>query len=80
MRIPRDVSAERLIHSLRLLGYVQTRQRGSHIRLTTTHDGEHHEVIPNHNPLKIGTLQRILKSIAEHHSLTPDQLLEKLDL
>ncbi len=80
MKIPRDVSAERLISSLRVLGYSITRQHGSHIRLTTLLDGEHHEVVPNHNPVKIGTLLQILKSVAAHHSLTIDQLLEKLEL
>ncbi len=80
MKIPRDVSAERLISSLRVLGYSITRQQGSHVRLTTLLDGEHHEVVPNHNPVKVGTLQCILKSVAAHHSLTIDQLLERLDL
>ena len=80
MKIPRDVSANRLIQSLKGMGYAVTRQSGSHIRLTTNLDGEHDEVMPNHNPIKIGTLQQILKSIAKHHSMTLAQLLEKLDL
>jgi predicted RNA binding protein YcfA (HicA-like mRNA interferase family) len=62
------------------MGYAVTRQTGSHIRLTTNLDGEHHEAIPNHNPIKIGTLQQILKSITKHHSITLAQLLEKLNL
>lgn len=80
MRIPRDIPADRLIRSLHVLGYEVTRQKGSHIRLTTNLDGEHHEVIPNHNPIKIGTLQHILKSIAQHHSMKLDELLNRLDL
>jgi predicted RNA binding protein YcfA (HicA-like mRNA interferase family) len=80
LKTPRDVSAERLIHALRPIGYSVTRQTDSHIRLTTSIDGEHHEVIPNHNPIKIGTLRQILKSIAQHHSITLAQLLEKLNL
>jgi hypothetical protein len=36
--------------------------------------------VPNHNPVKIGTLRSILKSVAEHHRMTVDELLEKLDL
>ena len=50
MKIPRDISVERLIHALHGFGYTVTRQRGSHIRITTAMDGEHHEVIPRHNP------------------------------
>jgi predicted RNA binding protein YcfA (HicA-like mRNA interferase family) len=56
------------------------RQRGSHICLTTHLDGENHEVVPAHRPIKVGTLSGILKRIASHHHLTADQLLEKLDL
>jgi len=43
-------------------------------------NGEHHEVIPNHNPIKMGTLHSILKSVAEHHDTTMADLLNKLDL
>jgi hypothetical protein len=28
---------------------------GSHLRLTTDQNGQHHITIPNHDPLKIGT-------------------------
>ena len=40
MRLPRDVSGEELARSLERLGYIVTRQTGSHIRLTR--EGEHH--------------------------------------
>ena len=55
MRIPRDTSASELIKALRCLGYAVTRQTGSHIRVTTEQNGQHHETIPNHAPLKVGT-------------------------
>lgn len=80
MKLPRDISATELVKSLRSFGYVVTRQKGSHIRITTERDGQHHEVIPNHDPVKLGTLHGILKSIAEHHGLTIEQLLSELDL
>ena len=79
MKLPRDVGAEALIKALRKLGYEPVRQTGSHIRIRTLRDGEHHETIPCHNPLKTGTLNAILKSIADHHSLTRDELLKILD-
>ena len=65
--------------ALRPLGYAVTRQNGSHLRVTTQVGGEHHEVIPNHNPVKIGTLKSILRNVAAHHRLTADELSAKLD-
>ena len=80
MRSPRNISARQLITALKKFGYEETRQKGSHIRLTTSLDGIHHETIPNHDYIKIGTLQAILKSIASHHNLTVQQLIQKLKL
>jgi predicted RNA binding protein YcfA (HicA-like mRNA interferase family) len=80
MKIPRDVSGANLIKGLRKLGYGNARQRGSHIRVTTLEKGEHHEVIPNHNSIKVGTLHSILKSVAAHHEMTVEALLQILDL
>jgi len=42
--------------------------------------GEHHEVIPNHRPIKIGTLHALLKNVAAHHGLSVAELLQRLDL
>ena len=50
MRLPRDIGAEDLISSLRRYGYATTRQTGSHIRITTTLNDEHHVTILRHNP------------------------------
>lgn len=80
MTLPRDVSGETLERALRRLGYVVTRQRGSHVRVTTQLNGEHHEVVPRHRPIRVKTLSSILKSVAAHHDLTVESLLEQLDL
>ena len=80
MKIPRDVTGSGLTKALSVFGYTITRQKGSHIRITTQLDGEHHEVIPNHNPIKVGTLLNILKSIAEHHNISLDDLIRKLNI
>jgi predicted RNA binding protein YcfA (HicA-like mRNA interferase family) len=80
MRLPRDLTGQDLAKSLRTLGYSVTRQTGSHLRITTARNGEHHEVIPNHKPIKIGTLQSILASIAAHHGLTREELIRELAL
>jgi predicted RNA binding protein YcfA (HicA-like mRNA interferase family) len=50
MRIPRGNGADGLISLLRRYGYESTRQTGSHIRITTTLNGEHHVTIPRHKP------------------------------
>ena len=78
MRLPRDTSAQELIKSLQKLGYVVTRQKGSHIRVTTTSNGQHHVTIPNHNPVKLGTLSSIIGDIAVHFKQTKEEIAEKL--
>jgi hypothetical protein len=43
--------------------------------------GVHHLTIPNHRPLKTGTLlDGVLKPVAAHHKLTVEELLVKLAL
>ena len=80
MKLPRNVGGSSLLAALRRLGYEAGRQRGSHVRITTQVNGEHHEVIPRHQPIRVKTLSSILKSIAAHHGLTVEELLERLDL
>ncbi len=45
MRLPRDVSGDDLARRLTRLGYQTSRQTGSHLRLTTETDGQHHITI-----------------------------------
>ncbi len=80
MKLPRDVSGPDLVKALRKLGYEVTRQKGSHVRMTTRQNGEHHEVVPQHDPIKPGTLNSILKSVAAHHRVTVEELLVALGL
>ncbi|OIR03787.1 YcfA-like protein [mine drainage metagenome] len=80
MKIPRDVSGAELAKALRVLGYERARQDGSHIRLTTKQGGEHHVTVPNHNPMKLGTLTGILKALAAHHKVTVEELVRALGL
>jgi predicted RNA binding protein YcfA (HicA-like mRNA interferase family) len=71
MKLPRDLSGESLANALEKLGYVVDRQTGSHIRLTTQQNGEHHITMPNHSPIKIGNLSAILR-------ITRDDLINQL--
>lgn len=78
MKLPRDVSAKELIKALRTFGYVTVKQKGSHIKVTTTLQGEHHLAIPNHNPIKAGTLNGIILLVAEHFHTTKEEVLNTL--
>ena len=78
MKLPWDVSGNDLIKALRTLGYSPTRQSGSHVRLTTEENGTHHITIPQHDPIKLGTLSSILDDIANHHKISRNELLLKL--
>lgn len=78
MRVPRDLTGQDLIRRLSRLGYSVTRQSGSHVRLTTQMNGEHHVTVPNHDPLRVGTLSAVLAAVATHHGLNRDDLLKRL--
>jgi predicted RNA binding protein YcfA (HicA-like mRNA interferase family) len=76
VRLPRDLSGEDLAARLTRLDYRVTRQTGSHLRLTTERDGEHHITIPRHPSLRVGTLSAIISDLAQHHRLDRDELLK----
>lgn len=78
MRLPRDLSGADLAQALRKLGYVVTRQKGSHMRLTTQQNGEHHISVPAHDPLRVGLLAGILDDVAAHFQISRDDLLKLL--
>jgi predicted RNA binding protein YcfA (HicA-like mRNA interferase family) len=78
VKLPRDLSGSDLAKKLVLLGYSVTRQTGSHIRLTTMQNGQHHITVPEHDVLKVGTLSGILHDIAAHHKISKDDLIQKI--
>lgn len=78
MRLPRDVSGSDLAQALQKLGYSITRQTGSHLRLTTQDHGQHHLTIPQHAPLRIGTLSAILADVATHFKISRDEIIQRL--
>ena len=72
-KLPR-VSGSQLIRLLELFGFVEIRQKGSHIILKKkSADGEIGTVVPNHKELADGTLRGILKQA----QITPEEFLEK---
>lgn len=78
MKLPRAISGAELVKSLGRIGYRVTRQTGSHIRMTTDHPAQHHITIPNHDPLRIGTLSAILTELATHLKLSREELISQL--
>jgi len=78
LKIPRDMDYQTIIKALSQLGYTVTRQTGSHIRLTTEVNSQHHITIPAHRPVKIGTLNAIVINVAEHFELTKNELLNRI--
>jgi len=78
MSIPSDMSGAELAKKLTKYGYITTRQKGSHIRLTTNKGGTHHITIPKHSPLKVGTLNGIINDIAGHQKKSKKQVIEEL--
>ena len=78
MKLPRDLSSDELVKASARIGDLVNRQTGSHIRLTTQRNGEHHVTIPADDAIKIGTLSAILNEVATHAGLSRDELLEVL--
>ena len=78
MKLPRDVSAERLIRALERVGYETVRRKGSHVRLRHEGPPTHSITVPLHNPLKTGTLHGILADVARVLSITVESLAKLL--
>ncbi len=79
MKTPRDVDAAQLLKLLnRNYGYEFLRQTGSPIRLKTAKGGEHHVTVPNHSPLRVGTLNQIISEIAVHFKVSKEDIMQTL--
>lgn len=78
-KLPRDLDANDLIKFLMQNGFIITRQKGSHIRLSKEEEKTtHHITIPNHSPLKVGTLNNILNELTIIFNCTKQELLEMI--
>ena len=78
MKIPRDISGAELVKLLGRYGYKITRQTGSHLRITTQLNHEHHLTIPSHSSLRVGTLSAILSEIAAHLQREKSEIVKEL--
>jgi predicted RNA binding protein YcfA (HicA-like mRNA interferase family) len=70
VKLPRGVSADRVIRAMERLGYGVIGQKGSHVRLRHEGPPVHSVTVPMHKPLKTGTLHGILSEVAQKRSIS----------
>jgi predicted RNA binding protein YcfA (HicA-like mRNA interferase family) len=79
MKIPRDLSGAQLVKYLcRDWGYRVVHQEGSHIILQTDLPIHQRLSVPNHNPLRVGTLNSIIRAVSTHKGVDRQRLLDTL--
>jgi predicted RNA binding protein YcfA (HicA-like mRNA interferase family) len=79
MKTPRDLSGRELANGLcRRWAYREVRQTGSHIILRTEIPHGQTLPIPAHKPLRTGTLNAILRLVANHKGASVDVILEAI--
>ena len=78
-KIPRDISGRKLVKLLKKYKYEVTRETASHIRLISNFKEREHKItIPDHNPIKIGTLNNILNDLTDYLKINKKILIEEL--
>ena len=76
MKLPRDLSGAELIKVLcKHHGYRRLNQEGSHVILETDSPRRHRLAVPDHNPLRIGTLNAILLAVANAKGVEKESIL-----
>jgi predicted RNA binding protein YcfA (HicA-like mRNA interferase family) len=79
MKIPRDLSGAQLVKVLcRDWNYRVVHQEGSHIILQTDTPASQRLSVPNHNPLRVGTLNGIVRAVSVHKGVGRQELLDAL--
>lgn len=89
MKVPKNISAEKLTESLKKLGYEIIRRENNHITVSASityvkeneEDNEtiiHFLTFPDHSPIKPVTLSAIAGDVAMHHKQKKTAILELL--
>jgi predicted RNA binding protein YcfA (HicA-like mRNA interferase family) len=76
--LPRGISGRQLVRLAERAGYQFSRGSGSHIIMTLTGGGEHHICIPDHKELSVGTLNDILKDMAQQLGIAKALLIKSM--
>jgi len=80
MKLPRDISGAMLVKTLcKEFNYTRVHQVGSHIVLETEIPIHHRIAVPDHDSLRIGTLNSILKAVAQAKGIDKRKILDFLD-
>ena len=79
MKLPRNLPGNSLIQVLcREYGYREVHQVGSHVVLETDSPVHHRIPVPAHNPLRIGTLNAILRAVSRAKGVDKREILALL--
>jgi len=79
MKLPRDLSGRQLADGLcRHWNYKEVSQTGSHIILQTETPGHQRVSVPAHKSLRIGTIGKTLRLIADHKGVSREDILEPI--
>jgi predicted RNA binding protein YcfA (HicA-like mRNA interferase family) len=78
-KVPRNISGRDLAKLLKKYNYQIVRETGSHLRLISKRQGTEHKItIPDHSPVKIGTLNSILDNVADYLQMTKGEVVAEL--
>jgi predicted RNA binding protein YcfA (HicA-like mRNA interferase family) len=76
VKLPRDLGGSEVVAALcRKWGYTKVHQVGSHVNLETNQPSHQRIVVPDHKSLRIGTLNKILREVAEHKGVSREDIL-----
>lgn len=79
MRLPRDLYGRDVVQALcTQWGYVKVNQVGSHIILQTEAPKHHRLSVPDHKPLRTGTLNAILREVSVAKNVSREAILDTL--
>ena len=78
MKLPRDLNGADLIKVLcKRYGYRRLHQEGSHVILETDTPRHHRLSVPNHDPLRLGTLNAVLRAVAAVQGVEKEPILAR---
>lgn len=79
MKMPRDVDGANLVELLcRDFGYRKIHQVGSHVVLQCDAPAHHRIAVPDHRPLRLGTLNAILRAVERAIGASRADLIDRL--
>ena len=79
MKIPRHLSGHDLVQTLSgTWGYRVVHQEGSHVVLETDEPSHQRLAVPAHKYLRIGTLNAIVRTVANPKRVERDTIIESL--